>query len=171
MVDGGMSTFWLVVIMLAVILAAYYTTKFLSGKTKRLMKGKFIHVLDRSAFGRDKQVLLIKVGDNHYLIGVTSQSINVIGTLRDEDLNIQNEQTGEETPSGFFGNIRSFVQNAKQADSNLKKARTQYKEENKGTSPSRGKGTSDEDVLEMINRAMERRKRDRMGIKDDGDDA
>ena len=55
------TTFFYIIIMIAVIVAAYVATKYLSGKSRHI-KSRYIRILDRVMLGKDKYVVLIEVG-------------------------------------------------------------------------------------------------------------
>lgn len=151
--DGIESTFLYVVIMLVVLAGAYFTTKLLSGKTSRLMKGKYINVLDRMIIAKDKQILLIEVGDKHLLIGVTNQSVNIIETVDKEGLDTGKDEAQDVSHKGFGGKIMALILKAKESETNLKKARMQGKKNKKPFSQQ-----VDDDILEKMSCAIEQRK-------------
>lgn len=150
------STLFYVLIMVAVLLAAYFTTKYLSNKTRRIIKSKHIILLDRMGIAKDKSLLLTKVGDKCMLIGVTNQNINCLGEVNIGDLSeIENEAaspTGAR-PLSIFAQILS---NAKNAPSELVKARMEAKQKKKEASEPRD--AVGDDYIEQITRAIERRK-------------
>lgn len=150
--DEFWTTFFYVVVMVAVLVGAYLTTKFISGKSRKLLKGRYIHVLDRLALGKDKNVVLIEVGDQTLLVGVTNQSINNLGQIDGEALKAAKEQSIEKPSKGFAQQLKDFIINAKDAQNNLRKARMQYK----------GQSSSSEgDLLSRMDEAVQHR-RDRM---------
>lgn len=152
-------TVWVIVVMLAVILGAYYTTKYVSSKGNRLMRGKHIKVVDRMAVARDKQIILVEVADKYLLVGVTNQAVNVLETFDKEELSNIQEQEKTNKASGqksIFGKVQDFVATAKSANANFQKARTQYKNDRKN-------GASSEefnaDFLTKMSDAIEQRKK------------
>lgn len=100
-----------IVMMVLVIVAAYYSTRAISMKARKLTKGKCLHVIDRIAVGRDKQILLVRAGDEVYLVGVTGQSMASIGTLKMDQLEqllAEEHKRGDETASGFKSALRQI---------------------------------------------------------------
>jgi flagellar biogenesis protein FliO len=102
--------------------------------------------------GRDKNVVLIEVGDQKLLIGVTNQSINTLGQIDGEAIKAAKEQMPAKEGKGFAQQFRDFLINAKDAQENLRKARMQAKAQRKSSMP------HENDFLSQMNEAMERRR-------------
>lgn len=158
--DGIGPTIVLIILLVLVMLAAYYTTKFLSSKTRRLNKGKYLDIKDRMYVGRDKYIILLEAGEQFFLIGVTNQSVNILGTLKKEELTPLEEtkQDGVQFTgiTGLFGKISGMVKNASQAQEELKKARLQANVENDIKQSSKTKEEQDE--IDKILKAIQQRK-------------
>ena len=86
MEDSTGSTLLLIFVLLLVIFAAYFTTRYLSVKGGNLMKGKYMLVKDRVVLAKDKQILLLQVGTKHIVVGVTPQAMQHLGTVEDGEL-------------------------------------------------------------------------------------
>ena len=155
--DGIGSSILMIVLLLLVMLGAYFTTKFLSVKTKRLTKGKFLDIKDRLYVGRDKNILLVEAGDQYFLVGVTNQTITLIGTLKKEELS-SIEQEPAETSAGFkgvFGKFSGFMKNAGNAQEELRKARLAEKIKREASAP---KSREEQDEIDKILNAINQRK-------------
>jgi len=88
--------------MLAVLAGAYYTTKFISNKSTFTGKNQQIKIIERLFIAKDKQILLLEVGSSLFLVGVTNQGINLLGTLSPDDLkNSVDVQTGSPNKSNM----------------------------------------------------------------------
>lgn len=148
------STLFYILVMVAVLIAAYFTTKYLSGKARRIMKSRHIVVLDRMGIAKDKMLMVVKVGDKSMLIGVTNQSISSLG-----DVDIAEAPVAEEEPKNTQGALSKFAEilsNARKAPDDLAKAR---REERQRKSKSSGSQDAVEnDYIDQITRAIERRK-------------
>ncbi|MFZ5975314.1 MAG: flagellar biosynthetic protein FliO [Bacillota bacterium] len=66
-------------IFIAVLVAAYFTAKYFSKRSLKAARSRHMRVTDRLPLSRDKTVYLVKVGDEHYLLGATNQQISVLG--------------------------------------------------------------------------------------------
>lgn len=154
--DSWWSTLFYVVIMVAVLLAAYFTTKYLSGKTRRIIKSKHIVVLDRMGIAKDKSLLLAKVGDKCLLIGVTNQSINSLGEVNIGDITEIDDEPASQPGAGALSKFAQILSNAKNAPNELAKARTEAKQKkHKHSEPHHA---VEDDYIDQITRAIERRK-------------
>lgn len=142
------STLFLLLVMIAVLLGAYYTTKFISRKSTQSTKNKYFKIIDRIVVSKDKQIIMLEVGDKHFMVGITNQAISLIGTFENGEILKETENEKNSTNKGVVNFITSLVKKAKEDQASLYKAR---KELRKGTS---SKG----DILEEMNRSIEQRK-------------
>jgi flagellar biogenesis protein FliO len=154
--ESWWSTLFYVVIMVAVLLAAYFTTKYLSGKTRRIIKSKHIIILDRMGIAKDKSLMLAKVGDKCLLIGVTNQSINSLGEVNIGDISEIEDEPVSQPGAGALSKFAQILSNAKSAPSELAKARTEAKHKKQEDTVPRD--TVEDDYIDQITRAIERRK-------------
>lgn len=158
------STLFLVLIMVAVLVGAYYATKFLSKKATRINRSKHIQIIDRMGLAKDKALFLTKVGGRYFFIGITNQSISTLGEL--EPGEIENLVPEEENVSekGFFGKFSDFLANAKNAPENLRKAREQAKRQEEDVPPPVKDAPLDknaavnDDYIDQLSRKIEQRK-------------
>jgi len=105
--DSTASSLLLIVVLVLILVAAYFTTKFLSVKGGNLMKGRYMQVKDRLILSRDKNILLLQVSDRFYIVGVSGQNIQLLGTVENDELTpLLQEQAGK-PPSSKFQNILS----------------------------------------------------------------
>lgn len=151
--DSVWSTFYYIAIMVAVILAAYFVTKYISKKTKRITKSKYLNVLERMAVTKDKQILLFKVGNKHLLIGISNQSVDLITTIEKDELESVVDVPKDD--ESFLTKIQGIINTAKGSQKNLKNARMKAKEGKKNRISSE---RLDDDILEKMNNAVQQRK-------------
>ena len=156
--DNMGSTLFYIVVMVAVLIGAYVMTKYFSKKTRRMMRSKHICVLDRMALAKDKSLYLTEIGGKCILIGVTNQSINTLGEIEKETLGDLPEESSGAEEGGFFGKMASFMSNAKNAQSDLQKARMQAQQQRKSAQQPHADAAADEDILEKLSRAIEQRR-------------
>lgn len=145
------TTFFYVIVMVAIIVAAYLATKYLAGKGRNV-KSRQMRILDRMMLGKDKHIVLLEVGDKNLLIGVTNQTINVLGDIDGETLKQKQSESSETEQKGFASKLRDFAVRMKNAPSDLNKARTQ------GGNTSWPKHNDNFDYLRRMDEAIERRK-------------
>ncbi|MGE5329255.1 MAG: flagellar biosynthetic protein FliO [Deltaproteobacteria bacterium] len=68
----------------AILFLAYVSTKFLGTKVSGKMRGKHFRIVDSVILGFDKQIFLVKVGEQLFLTACSNKVINSI-TLLDKD--------------------------------------------------------------------------------------
>ena len=68
-----------IVLMIAVFVAAYFVSKYV-GKTYKPRYGfsKHITVIDRTVIGKDRSLLIVKVGKKSFLIGSTPNEFTLL---------------------------------------------------------------------------------------------
>lgn len=88
----------MVIGMLVVLAGAYYTTKLISSKSTFTGKNQQIKIIERLFIAKDRQILLLEVRGNLFLVGVTNQGINLLGTLNADEFKT-NPNIEESTPN------------------------------------------------------------------------
>lgn len=98
-----MLNFWdyvqAIVIIGAVILAAYYVTKLVaktSGGGYRKSSG--IKVIGSQPLGKDKSVTIVEIGAFDYILGVSAQRVELLDKLPKAELNLKKEETTQNSP-------------------------------------------------------------------------
>jgi len=146
--------------MLAVLVGAYVLTRWFSKKAQNVVRSRHILVLDRMALAKDKSLYLTEVGGKCLLLGITNQSITTLGEFDKEALGeLPEAPSSNAGEAGFFGKAVSLFSNAKNAQTELAKARAMYKEQqnNEGSKPG-SRSVDAEDILDRMNQAIEQRK-------------
>lgn len=132
-VDSGAGSYLLLIsVLLLVFLAAYLTTRFIATRGRGTGRGRFIQIKESLLIGREKSVLLLEAGNKYYLVGVTNQNMQLLGTLeKDELLDMQGdtENTAMLGLKGAIMHMLKTAQSVKDAPQQLKNTRAQYKEE------------------------------------------
>ncbi len=167
--EGLGSTVMPIILMVLVIVAAYYATRFVSTKTQRINKGKCLHIIDRMMIGKDKQILLLEAGDTVYLVGVSGQNMTSIGSMQKEQLGeyLTLEQAQTEMPALNLQNMLkragSFLQARTGAPST-----EQWIKQRLSNRPSKVNVREERDELDDVLQAMDSRKNRirRVDIKD-----
>jgi flagellar biosynthetic protein FliO len=92
-----------IVIIGAIILAAYYVTKMVaktSGGGFRKTTG--IKLVASQPLGRDKSVAVVEIGEFSYILGVSAQRVELLDKLPKSELSLKKE----ETPPGIGVSFR-----------------------------------------------------------------
>lgn len=123
------TTFFYIVSMIAILVAAYLTTKYIARRGIRA-KSHFMSLLDRMSLGADKYIALVEVNGKHLLIGVTNQSIHALGEVDMEDITAEIAQDGPPEENGFSKFCRRLVY-IKEAPQKLNRMRAEAKKDGK----------------------------------------
>lgn len=87
---------WAIIVMVAVLALCYFVTKFIatkaSGRSGGSAKGTYMRILDRLVISRNESILLVEVGGQVLLIGVTGQNITTLTTVEDLQILPQDEK-------------------------------------------------------------------------------
>jgi flagellar protein FliO/FliZ len=96
--DNFGSTLGLIAVLLAVLLFAYYATRYIGKKSGGLTRAAHMRVKERVMLQKDKSVVLLETKDKYYLIGVTGQNIGLIAELNREELKPLEPEEAEQKP-------------------------------------------------------------------------
>ena len=78
------SSYYLVVLSsLIVILLAYVTTRFLAKSRQGASRGKNMQVIERLYLSADKHLLIVKVGDDYFLMSQDKSGVRLVNKLDD----------------------------------------------------------------------------------------
>ncbi len=75
-----------ILMIVAIVVLAFYSTRWLGKRMGGSAASKYLSVVDRISLGQDKCIAIVKVGQKHLLIGVSSGSVTNLGELNEEDL-------------------------------------------------------------------------------------
>ena len=82
----------LLLVFLIIIVACYYSTKFVSKAGLGLQKTKNIKVLEVFRLNQTKNLYLVKIGDKVMALGVTKDHIEYLTELNEESLDFHLEE-------------------------------------------------------------------------------
>jgi len=75
-----------VIAMIGVIYLSYLFSKYLASSTSKINSAKYMKIIDRLPTGQDRSVIILQIGDKHYLVGNTPQTIQILTELSEEQL-------------------------------------------------------------------------------------
>ncbi len=100
------SIIFTIIILIGVLAAAYFTTKFLSarmlksgikqkGTSKSTKLGKYVSIVDRAPIDREKSIIVVEFEGKFYLVGVSPQEVKLIDKADISEQEIQARKTRE----------------------------------------------------------------------------
>ncbi len=107
-----LSVIFMLLLIIAVFVGAYFTSKFVGGKYQSsVTKGKSkIEIIERKNIGKDQFLLLVKIEDKTMFLGATPQNINKIDdvelTQTQEDLDSEQKSI---TPPKFVDVLKDMI--------------------------------------------------------------
>ena len=71
---------WALAAVVVVLVLAYWFTKYVAGRMLLSggYRGRHITVLEQAVVGRDQKILLVKVGEEYYLLGASPNGITCL---------------------------------------------------------------------------------------------
>ncbi|WP_051280736.1 FliO/MopB family protein [Anaerovorax odorimutans] len=75
-----------IVAIIVVIYLSYLFSKYVALGASKFNSAKHMKIVDRLALGQDKLLVIVQIGQDYFLASVTSQSIQFIKKLKEDDL-------------------------------------------------------------------------------------
>ena len=82
--DGVLTLVIALIAVGLVLYLSYLFSRYLAVGAAKVNKSKNIKIVDRVVLGQDKMILIAKVGGKYYLIGSSTQSIQILTELDDK---------------------------------------------------------------------------------------
>ena len=105
---------WLLVCVILILGLAYFFTKYVVGRN---FQGSFggayrgmMQVVAQLPLGRDRQVILIRMGERYFLLGSTATEINLLSEISKEELDTWREKERQMGEEGQSLNFRQSLQ-------------------------------------------------------------
>ncbi len=155
---------WIVLVLALVFYLTWLVTRFVAVRSKGKAAGRLMRVVDRLNIANDKCILLVKVGEEYCVIGVTGHEMRLLKTLSAEETESVEQQDGAqpqawaEGSTGIFKGIQGFSERLGFA------MRRPGSPSGKGSAPYSGHsdapdaGRDDQSVIELMNERIKLRK-------------
>ncbi len=171
--EGFGATILPIVLMILVIVAAYYTTRVVSTNAQRINKGKCLHIIDRVILGKDKQILLLEAGDTVFLLGISVQNMTSLGSLPKAQFEqfLSEEPAQDNMSAGFpgvFKRVGEYMQSRKSGTQSLQGWLKQRTANKPVTNRKHAKQDEIDDMMHSIE-ARRQRIRENAGSQDDAE--
>ncbi|MDO5293985.1 MAG: flagellar biosynthetic protein FliO [bacterium] len=108
--NGFRDALVLALVFVVIVVACYYSTKFVSKAGLNLQKNKNIKVLEVFRLNQTKYLYIVKMGDKTMSLGVTKDHIEFLSELNEESLDF----TQAETPHKDFKELLKMYKDKKE---------------------------------------------------------
>lgn len=157
---------WVILVLALVFYLAWLVTRFVAVRAKGKSAGRLMRVVDRLNISNDKCILLVQVGEEYCVIGVTGHEMRLLKTLSAEEADTVTQQDPRQAQgwpegsaaAGVFRGVQTFSERLgftmKRPGSATGKGPMPYDEpEGQQTD-----GESDQSVIDMMNERIKLRK-------------
>lgn len=93
--DNILQLLGLVFLLIVILVAAYYTSKFVGGVKLGQLKNSNFHVIDTYRVSQNKMLQIVKIGNKYVVIAIGKDTINFITELDEADVLLKEVHTGE----------------------------------------------------------------------------
>lgn len=94
--------------LVLIIFLAYLTSRWLAVKTKQLTIGKYMAIADRIILGKDKGIIILKVGERYYLMSENATGFTNITQLEASELVEMDFKNGS-SPKNFSEFLNKYL--------------------------------------------------------------
>ena len=96
-----------ILVLILILLAAYITARFTGIRMKRMSRSRHMEIVDQIIVAKDRTVLLLKVEERIFVVGLTAQGMNTIAEMSSSELT---EVSAESTELGFGTILKDCLQ-------------------------------------------------------------
>jgi flagellar protein FliO/FliZ len=86
--DNVLQLIGLVLLMILILVAAYYTSRFIGAKKLGQLKNSNFTVIDTYRINQNKMLQIVKIGNKYVVIAINKDSINLITELNESEIHI-----------------------------------------------------------------------------------
>lgn len=112
--EDSLSLVFPILIVILVILGAYYTTKWIAKKQNSFSSGKIIKVIERVMLSKDVFIAVVKVDTKVYLMSISSGKTELLTELPSKIIDNNNKPIGPTTD--FKAILKSLMVNKNNND-------------------------------------------------------
>lgn len=93
--DNFIQLIGLVILLIVILIATYYTTRFVGNVKLGQMKNSNFKLIDAYRISPNKVVQIVKIGNKYIVLGIGKDTINFITELDEEQVTVRDYQTRE----------------------------------------------------------------------------
>ena len=120
----------IVVVLIIIVVAIWFTGRYFRSKFSSRLQGRWLKVVDEVVLGQNRGVVLCKIEDKIFALGITEQQINYLFTVDDELLtreinhqiendfsDVQNSNSASMSKNGWAATIKRWFSPGQQKKS------------------------------------------------------
>lgn len=102
MLEGIFSAFGALLMVAVVLALAWWVTRRIAGGTGLKIQSRYMKIIDKIIIGQDRSILIIQIGDNYYVAGVTAANISLLAELKADMLESLSDDMDTRLPEFTF---------------------------------------------------------------------
>lgn len=104
-----MSILYVLLALGSILFLAYVTTKYIGGKSRKASRGNYIQVIETISLGLDKQLILVKVGEQFVLLSSSGKNIQFMTNIDLEEYEKDNSSVNDNSVFDFKGLFDKYL--------------------------------------------------------------
>ena len=113
---------WVIIALGSIIFMSYVATRYIGSKTGKIMRGKYINIIETVSLGIDKQLHLVRVEEQFVLIASSGKNIEFLTTIK-MDKFATDEPQGNSNVFDFKNIFEKYLQSLKNKKDNKTNAK------------------------------------------------
>lgn len=113
---GRISSFFqligVLVIFVLVLVATYFTTRFVAGYQKNQVTGKNMRVVETLRIAQNKYLQIVKVGEKYLVLSVGKDEVRLIAEIPPEEIKVMDRMVSVQQ-GGFQSSLSSAIEKLK----------------------------------------------------------
>ncbi len=106
--ENPLDLIWIILVLALVFYLTWLVTRFVAVRSRGKSSGRLMRVVDRLNIANDKCILLVKMGDEYCMIGVTGHEMRLLKTLSAEEAGQAEQQDGAQPQAWAEGSASLF---------------------------------------------------------------
>ncbi len=101
MLEGIITGMGTLLIVVAVLFAAWWVTRKIAGSAQFGSRSRYMKIIDRMPIAQDRFLVLVQLGERVYLVGVASSEITLLADIEGEPVPLQDSDQAVPVPTDF----------------------------------------------------------------------
>ncbi len=116
--DSVLKLIGLIALCVLILIASYYTTKFVGKSQMKRQNGSNFQVVDACRLTQNKMLQLVRAGNKYLVIGLSKDKITLITELSEEDIVLPTKQREDVKFKDILANVAGKKKKKDRVDTN-----------------------------------------------------